>query len=401
PFPTELLVVVFGTLISYLAKFNQRFDVQIIGSIKSGIPAPQLPPIFLIKDMIVQCLVIAIIAFAINYSLCDLFSKTHRYKINPTQELFAYGASNIFSSFFSCFVSAGSLGRSLVQNNAGGKSQVSSIFSCIILALVLAFIAPLFQDLPQACLASIILVALQGLLKKIKDLSFYWKINKIEFLQFLITYLSVIILDIDIGLGVGVAFYILVHLVRSSKPYSTLLGNIPGTELYRDLNLYKDAEEIDHIKIVRFQAELHATNSIQFKKAIYKLTETKPQDYIEAKNKLIAKQKKRMEKDKPSKFEKIFPDSVKKKIAKKINEVEEISPEMESLQNRTQDISLQIEIEENKNDLEKLSEICSESPKLKFLIIDCSSITFIDSVGVKVTKQLISDFKEIGIIMHS
>lgn len=138
---------------------------------------------FLIKDMIVQCLIISIIAFAINYSLCDLFSKTHRYKINPTQELFAYGASNIFSSFFLCFVSAGSLGRSLVQNNAGGKSQVSSMFSCIILALVLAFIAPLFKDLPQACLASIILVALQGLLKKIKDLFFYWKINKIEFVN--------------------------------------------------------------------------------------------------------------------------------------------------------------------------------------------------------------------------
>lgn len=145
------------------------------------IPGPEIPPLFLIKDMIVQCLIISIIAFAINYSLCDLFSKTHRYKINPTQELFAYGASNIFSSFFLCFVSAGSLGRSLVQNNAGGKTQVSSIFSCIILALVLAFIAPLFRDLPQACLASIILVALQGLLKKIKDLSFYWKINKIEF----------------------------------------------------------------------------------------------------------------------------------------------------------------------------------------------------------------------------
>lgn len=148
------------------------------------IPGPQFPPVFLIKDIMLQCFLIAVIAYAINFSLCDLFSKTHKYKINPTQELLAYGASNIFSSFFSCFISAGSLSRSLVQNNAGEKTQISSIFSCIILALILAFIAPLFQELPQACLASIILVALQGLLKKITKLSFYWKISKLEFVSF-------------------------------------------------------------------------------------------------------------------------------------------------------------------------------------------------------------------------
>lgn len=59
------------------------------------------------------------------------------------------------------------------------------------------------------------------------------------------------------------------------------------------------------IKIVRFQAELHATNFIQFKKAIYSLTETKPQDYIEAKNKIMLKQKKLIEKNNPSKLEKV------------------------------------------------------------------------------------------------
>lgn len=147
------------------------------------IPAPESPPFYLIKDMIVPCLMIAIVSFAINFSLCDLFSKTHHYKINPTQELLAYGASNVCSSFFSCFVSAGSLGRSCIQNNAGGKTQMASVFSCMILALVMGFIAPLFENLPKACLASIVIVALQGLLKKIGDLGIYWKINKIEFVN--------------------------------------------------------------------------------------------------------------------------------------------------------------------------------------------------------------------------
>lgn len=131
--------------------------------------------------MFVDCFLIAIVSFAINFSLCDLFSKIHKYKINTTQELLAYGASNVFSSFFQCIASGGSLARSCVQNNAGGKTQLVSIISCIILALVLSFIAPLFQSLPQACLASIIIASLKNLLLKVNELGFYWKISKLEF----------------------------------------------------------------------------------------------------------------------------------------------------------------------------------------------------------------------------
>jgi solute carrier family 26 protein len=77
------------------------------------------------KDMVVGSLLMAIVSFLINFSLCDFFSKKDRYKINMTQEFLAFGASNIFSSFFPCFSSGGSLARSCIQYNAGGKTQVN------------------------------------------------------------------------------------------------------------------------------------------------------------------------------------------------------------------------------------------------------------------------------------
>ncbi len=130
PFPIELIIVVFGTLISYLCKFSQIYTIDVIGEIKAGLPGPSVPPLWIIKDMLLQCFLTAIIAFAINFSLADLFSKIHRYKINITQELFAYGATNIFSGFFPCFCTGASLARSCVQNNAGGKTQVSINLPC-------------------------------------------------------------------------------------------------------------------------------------------------------------------------------------------------------------------------------------------------------------------------------
>ena len=75
--------------------------------------------------MFLDCIIIAIIGFMISFSLADTFSKNNKYKINTTQEIFAYGTSNVFSSFFSCFSSAASLSRSCVQENIGGKTQVN------------------------------------------------------------------------------------------------------------------------------------------------------------------------------------------------------------------------------------------------------------------------------------
>ena len=64
------------------------------------------------------------------------------------------------------------------------------------------------------------------------------------------------------------------------------MGNIRGTELYKDIKLYKDAHQIHNIRIVRIQQELHATNCVAFKKAIYELTGVRPQDYLHIKLKI-------------------------------------------------------------------------------------------------------------------
>ncbi len=125
PFPIELFVVIIGTAISYFVDLKKNFKVSIVDTIPAGIPGPEIPPLFIIKDMFVQCFITALVSFTINFSLADLFAKTHKYKINSTQEFLAYGLSNLFGSFFLCFANGGSLARSIVQNNSGGKTQVN------------------------------------------------------------------------------------------------------------------------------------------------------------------------------------------------------------------------------------------------------------------------------------
>ncbi len=122
-------------------------------------------------------------------------------KLIIKQELIAYGLSNVFGSFFSCFPSASSLSRSSILESSGSKSlvillitwdyrkvfswkiftkKVSYFFSCSVILLVILFLSNLFEPLPTAVLASIILVALKNLLLQVKDFFTLWKINKIE-----------------------------------------------------------------------------------------------------------------------------------------------------------------------------------------------------------------------------
>jgi MFS superfamily sulfate permease-like transporter len=91
--------------------------------------------------------------------------------------------ANVISSFFQCYPSAGSLSRSVVQEGSGGKTQLVGGFSSLVLGSVLLALTPLFQSLPMACLAAIIIVNLKGLFFQLKDFMLYFRISILEWVN--------------------------------------------------------------------------------------------------------------------------------------------------------------------------------------------------------------------------
>lgn len=97
------------------------------------------------------------------------------------KEFFALGMANVVGSFFQCFISCGALARTVVLESSGGKSQFVTIVASMVVLSVMLWISPLLQTLPTACLGSIIIAALISLLKQIKDIPYYWKLDKLDF----------------------------------------------------------------------------------------------------------------------------------------------------------------------------------------------------------------------------
>lgn len=136
PLPTELMAVVGFTLISYILNLGgEVFHVKEVGEIPTGLPMPQAPPYELLKLVAVDSIAVTIVSYSVVMSMAMIFAQKEQYEVRPNQELLALGLSNIFGSFFSCIPLSCSLSRSVIQHQAGGKTQLASVFSAGIILI--------------------------------------------------------------------------------------------------------------------------------------------------------------------------------------------------------------------------------------------------------------------------
>ncbi|CAF3416321.1 unnamed protein product [Rotaria sp. Silwood1] len=269
--PCELILVIIGTVTSHFTKFHSKYSVSVVGEIKRGLPPLTIPPLNHINQLIVPAITIAAVSLSISISMAKMFSRKHGYKVSSNQELLAYGISNIVSSFFQCYPNAGSLSRSVVQEGSGGKTLLIGGFSSIVLGSVIIALTPLFRSLPMACLAAIIIVNLKGLLFQIKDFIFYFEISLLECTLWAMTFVSVVLFDVDIGLYVGICTSFIINTIRTQKPRFVVLGQVEDTGLYKSIVYFPSVRQYSKIKILRFDESLYACNAPFFKRKFYEL----------------------------------------------------------------------------------------------------------------------------------
>ncbi|EFN88552.1 Prestin [Harpegnathos saltator] len=286
PIPIELIAVVGGTLVSRYCDLPKLYDIKIVGHIPTGLPKPEVPSIELLPLIAVDSIAITIVSYTITVSMALIFAQRLSYEIDLNQEFLAMGFSNVVGSFFSCMPISASLSRSLIQQAVGGRTQIASVVSCLLLLVILLWIGPFFELLPKCVLASIIVVALKGMFVQAKQLVKFWKLSKTDAIIWVVTFLIVTLINIDIGLLAGLLVSLVIILLQTIRSYTCLLGHIPHTDLYLDLDRYKAAKEIQGVKIFRYSGTLNFANNSHFKSVVYKLIGICPQEMIKRRKKL-------------------------------------------------------------------------------------------------------------------
>lgn len=240
-----------------------------MGEIKSGLPGLEVPPLKLLPTVFVDACVIALVAYSITMSLALLVSEKLKYPLDTNQELLAQGMGNVIGSFFSCLPCGASPSRSASQQTVGGKTQMASIVSAAIIVIVLLWIGVVFEPLPRCVLSSIVVVALKDILLQPLGLPEIWRNSKSDGAVWMITYATVIVLDIDTGLLVGVVSSLLFVFVKGVLNDVHVLGRMPDTDLYVRLDAYGDvAETVPAATIIRYAGSLNVINRYTFKRKV-------------------------------------------------------------------------------------------------------------------------------------
>jgi len=270
--PGQLFAVVFGILaVSLFGLGKGENAVSIVKDIPSSLPKFSIPvfDLKIIELLIPMALTIALISFMESIAVAKAIQTKHRdYKVVPNQELISLGLANIVGSFFQSYPTTGGFSRTAVNDQAGAKTGLASVISAVLIIITLLFLTPLFYNLPKAILASIIMVAVFGLINY-KEAIHLYKSNITDFWMLISTFVATLALGIEIGIGVGVVLSLALVLLRTTRPHTAVLARIPNTHFYRNITRFENLEEKEDVLIYRFDAQLFFANIEFFKDRLY------------------------------------------------------------------------------------------------------------------------------------
>ncbi|MGB3145782.1 MAG: SulP family inorganic anion transporter, partial [Maribacter sp.] len=271
--PGILIIVVLGIVAVFFFKLD-NYGVELVGAVPQGLPDFILPTIDLkdIQQLWPIALAIALVGYLETISIGKaLEDKSGVETIVPNKELIALGTANMIGSLFQGYASTASFSRSAINYDAGAKTNLAGIFSVVLVVLTLLFLTPVFEFLPNAVLASIIMVSVVGLID-VPYTKRLWKNRRDEFIVLVITFLVTLFIGITEGILVGVLCSLLLMVYKTSKPHFAEIGNIRNTDYYKNVKRFADEVEVrNDLLIVRFDAQLYFGNSAYFKRELLKL----------------------------------------------------------------------------------------------------------------------------------
>jgi len=256
-----IVVVIVGTAIVAAFQLGARNGVSIIGEIPSGLPRFALPALgaseFL--PLIPLALTVSLIGFLENISVAKSLAAKRRQKVDSDQEFIALGAANLAAGVTGGYPVSGSFARSTINFSAGAKTGLASLITVVVVGLAALFLMPLFHHLPQAVLAAIIIIAVIGLMDFAMPRRL-WRYNKADAAALILTFVAVLALGVEKGILIGVCATILLYLWRTSRPHMAVVGRVPNTEHFRNVQRH-EVQTLPHVLLLRIDESLYFANA--------------------------------------------------------------------------------------------------------------------------------------------
>ena len=267
-FPMAVVIMALG-MISTLVFHVDHYGVALLSKVEPGLPKFIIPSVFHVdlKHAAGRGLMIAVVVMAETLLSENNFASKNGYKIDDNKEILACAAGNIISAFTGSCPVNGSISRTSMNEQFGGKTQAVSVTAAISMVMVLLFAAGFIGYLPVPVLTAIVISALMNVVEWHLAVRLF-KVSRKEFYIFVAACMAVLFLGTIYGVIIGIILSFVAVVIRETNPPRAFLGGIPGRDGFYDLDKNHYAHPIEHTMIYRFNANLFFANSKLFQEDI-------------------------------------------------------------------------------------------------------------------------------------
>jgi len=239
--PAALVVATVATILVALLG-GEAAGISVVGDLPSGVPHLALPNVdpTILQKLAPGALAIVLVGYAEALGGAKAAAMQGGGDIDPNQELIAHGPANILSGLFGGFLVVGSLSKTSVAMAAGARTQLANVIAAVFCFLTLVLLTPLFRGMPHPALAAIVIAAMLHLSKP----GYLWDLlarDRREFAVAAIVVAGELTLGVPQGIGLGVVLAVVMLIYRTTHPHGAVLGQLPGTEAYRDIRHHPEA----------------------------------------------------------------------------------------------------------------------------------------------------------------
>jgi sulfate permease, SulP family len=272
--PASLVAVALGVALVKIFDLDQH-GVGIVGHIDSGLPSFAVPDVGSARyaDLIAPAFGVALVGFAEGLGAAKTYAARMHYEVDTNRELLGLGAANLGAGLSSGMVVNGSLSKTAVNGSAGAHTQLSGLVCAALTVVTLLLLTGLFEDLPEATLAAVVIAAVVELvdipalerLYRVRSPAprgIYGVVGRPDFLAAIAALIGVLAFGTLPGLFIGIAISLLLLVYRASRPHVAVLGEVPGAAgQWTDVALHPDNEEVAGVVVARVESGLYFFNA--------------------------------------------------------------------------------------------------------------------------------------------
>lgn len=250
--------------------------VSLVGPVPSGLPVISLPPLeFEVwATLFPAAVLISLVGFVESVSVAQTLAAKRRQRIDPNTELFALGLANIGAGVSGGSPVSGGFSRSVVNFEAGAQTPLAGMFTAVGIGLATLTLTGVLAYLPKATLAATIVIAVSTLID-FGAIRRTFRYSKADFAAMFATILLTLIQGVEAGILAGVGLSIGLYLYRTSRPHTAVIGLVPGTEHFRNVQRHQ-VETDDETVVLRVDESLYFANARYLEETILELIAKTP-----------------------------------------------------------------------------------------------------------------------------